>query len=80
MKAATMPLRAASQASAGVRAGSHTTAPPALHRFLISVHRADGSASNFERTGGCAAEHAMQAMDEAGLGAVVRVLPMREAA
>lgn len=48
------------------------TAP---QRFQVSVVHADGTAENWQRSGGTACDHAQEAAELAGLGGVVRVAP-----
>ena len=48
-----------------------------VRRFHVSITRADGTATNEVRTGGTTFEHISAAEDEAGLGGVFRVVPLR---
>lgn len=58
-----------------------TSGPPARwratepRRFLVSTQRPDGVCANRTATGGITGQHAQDAMEAAGLGSVVRVLP-----
>jgi len=48
----------------------------ALITFNIAIARADGSTERWQRQGGTSVDHTLEAMDHAGLGGVVRVLPL----
>ena len=44
--------------------------------FHITAVRPDGETSTWHRTGGSAIDHALDAQEWAGLGGVVRVIPL----
>jgi hypothetical protein len=48
-------------------------------RFRVSATRADGHTSEWTAIGGNSCDHALTAMDAAGLGGVVRVIDITEA-
>ena len=53
-------------------------APPACTqppRYAISIQRPDGTSVHYTRIGGNTCDHAQEAIERAGLGAVVRVVP-----
>ena len=45
-------------------------------RFLVSATRADGHTDHWHRCGGSSIDHALEAQEAAGLGGVVRVVPL----
>ena len=57
--------------------GERLTAP---RRFSVSVTRPDGSCEQYQRIGGTSMDHTSEAIDRAGLGGVVRVLAIEDAA
>lgn len=50
--------------------------PAVQPRYLVSGVRPTGEAFNWHRTGGNTIDHALEAQATAGLGGVVRVVPM----
>ena len=50
--------------------------PATLYR--VSVTRPDGTCREYLRTGGSSCQHIVDAIDEAGIGGAVRVLPVLE--
>ena len=46
-------------------------------QFDVTATRADGSTARWTATGGTSIQHTLDAMEVAGLGGVVRVLPLR---
>ena len=59
------------------RATAWAATPAQQRRFLVSVTFEDGRSHNYQVTGGSACEHAQDAQEAAGIGAVVRVLPLQ---
>ena len=47
-----------------------------LPRFLVSATRPDGHTDHWHRSGGSSVDHALEAQETAGLGGVVRVVPL----
>lgn len=47
--------------------------PSAALRWLVSLTKPDGSTVTWYRLGGSSIDHTLEAMDEGGLGSVVRV-------
>lgn len=45
-------------------------------RYLIEIARPDGAHERSVALGGCGMDHASDAMDRGGLGAVVRIQPL----
>lgn len=54
------------------------TGTNAAQRFHVTATRADGSTEAYTAIGGSSCDHTLAAMDLAGLGGVVRVLPITE--
>ena len=49
-------------------------------RFQVSVTHPDGRAENWQRIGGNICDHALEAAELGGVGSVVRVIPLDQAA
>jgi len=50
--------------------------PAGQRLFLVSLVRPDGTGTSYHRTGGTSMDHTLDAMEQAGLGGVVRVVPV----
>lgn len=70
-----MPTHAAGSTPARLHAPA-AAACAALRRFHVSIVRADGRADTWQRLGGNSIDHALEAQQAAGLGGVVRVVPL----
>jgi len=49
--------------------------PSSPRHFLVSVTHPDGRCENYQRLGGQSMDHLIDAIDRAGIGGVVRVMP-----